>query len=509
MKKYRVLKGIDGKDEGVQGVEKGRRGWHDGTTDYTNCQVRRKTNYADEAVPAGRGLPAEEAQGGKGWPGSALGAWPRVSKLKPVAYSFMDQAFSVGGTFLANVALARTQTKEEYGMFALSYSIFIFLAGLHNATILEPFTVYGSGRYRDRFSDYFPIMARGNFLLGLTLSGGISLLFLVFWRFAPHLASRALLGLGITIGVLLYGIFLRRAFYVQRQPALAAKFSMTFFAAVAVGLLLALRAHLLDGLWVFLILALGWTVAGARYGRKLPVGKMRTAFLEEEPSFWRVHWEYTRWVLITAFVFQLMTQGYYWLVAGFLSVKEVGELRAMSNLIAPVDQIFIALGYVVLPAMASHYVMKRPDNLLSLTKRYALATLGVTALFALGVRILGQQMMHVLYAGKFDNLAPLLFALGLLPLLMAMGNTMAQALKATEKPKLVFYGFLSSGAATFAVGIPLVMHFGLRGAVYGMLLSGATFSVAIGIGFLAAVHGKGQKQAADMRLAAVAAEERP
>src|SRR5713101_4769772 len=426
--------------------------------------------------------------GENGWLRSVVSTLPAPSRLMPIAYSFADQGLAVGANFLANVMLARTQTKEEYGMFALSYSVFTFLAGLHNATILEPYTVYGSGRYRDCSPQYLRLMARSNFLFGLVLSGVISLLCLVFWRVAPHLASRALVGLGITVGVLLSGIFLRRAFYVQHQPALAAKSSLIFFVMVAVGLMVALRAHLLDGLWVFVILALGWTVAGACYGGRLPLGKVRAAFLKEEPGYWGVHWEYTRWVLITAFVFQLMTQGYYWLVAGFLSVREVGELRAMYNLIAPVDQVFIALSYVVLPGMAAHYTMKRMDYLLLLWKRYTLAILSVTALFALGLRILGQQVMHVLYAGRFDGLAPLLFLLALLPLLMAIGNTTAQALKAAEKPKLVFYGFLSSGTATFAVGIPLVMHFGLRGAVYGMLISGATFSVAVGIGFLSAVH---------------------
>jgi hypothetical protein len=53
------------------------------------------------------------------------------------------------------------------------------------------------------------------------------------------------------------------------------------------------------------------------------------------------------------------------------------------------------------------------------------------------------------------------------------------------------------------------MHFGLCGAVYGMLLSGATFSVAISIGFLFAVYRKAREQAAQMSLMPVAAEERP
>src|SRR6266576_2672886 len=76
-----------------------------------------------------------------GWLRSALAAIPAKSRLMPVAYSFADQALAVGGVFLVNVVLARTQTKEEYGMFALSYSVFTFLYGLYNAAVVEPFTV--------------------------------------------------------------------------------------------------------------------------------------------------------------------------------------------------------------------------------------------------------------------------------------------------------------------------------------------------------------------------------
>jgi O-antigen/teichoic acid export membrane protein len=444
----------------------------------------------------------------KGWRPAILAGVPTMGapgKLITVGYSIADQALAVGGGFLVNVALARVQSKEEYGMFALSYSVFTFLAGLHNAAILEPFTVYGSGRYRERFSAYLSLMARSNVLLAVALSGILLLTCLLLFLVAPRLVSRSLIGLGLAAGFLLSGLFLRRGFYVQRQPAFAAKSSLVFFLTVACGVWLAVKTHRLDSFSVFLVLALGWIMAWVVYGRKLNLRRSQETFLEQEPAYWGVHWKYARWVLITAFVFQLMTQGYYWLVAGFLSVKEVGELRAMYNLVMPVDQLFIAMCFLVLPVMAGHYAMKRMDHLLSVWKRFALAILAGNALFALGMLVWGKRLMHVVYAGKFDGLSSLLLTLALLPVLMAVGNTMAQALNAVEKPKLVFYGFLSSGAATFLLGIPLVIHYGLRGAVYGMLLSGMTFSVAIGIGFLFTVYRGAQKQTAPMALAGIAA----
>jgi O-antigen/teichoic acid export membrane protein len=333
-------------------------------------------------------------------------------------------------------------------------------------------------------------MVRNHAFVGLLLTGMLLVTCLGIWWTGSSRVVRALAGFALTVGVLLSGAFLRRIFYLQRQAIFAAGTSLVFFVTVACGLLLATRAHVLDGFSAFLILALGWIVAGASLGGKLAFGKPGEHFLATEPGYWREHWKYSQWVLATAFVFQLTSQGYYWLLAGLLSVKEVGELKAMYILVAPVDQIFIALSYLVLPILASHYVTNRMRSFISLWKRYVFAAVGVTAMFALAVRILGRPAMHLVYAGKFDGLAPLLFALALVPLFMGVGNTVNDALKAAEQPRFVFYAYLASGAATFLLGIPLVIHFGLRGAVAGMLVSAATYSCALGAGFLFMLHGQ-------------------
>ena len=440
------------------------------------------------------------------WLRSPILAMPASTKLMPVVYSVLDQALAVGGGFLVNVALARTQTKQEYGMFALSYSVYLFLTGLHNAVILEPFTVYGSGRYRERFSEYLRLTVRSNVVLGFLLTGILLLIWLVLSVTAPQLMSRALLGLGITVSVLLSGIFLRRVFYVQRQAALAALSSTLFFIIVAFGLWLTVKAHRLDSFSVFLILALGWIGAGAALGGKLRLGKSKDHFLDLEPNYWREHWNYSKWVLATAFVFQFTTQGYYWVVAGFLSAKEVAELRAMYLLVSPIEQSLIAVSYLMVPALAARYAMNRMGSFLSLWKRFTLAAVVITGFFAIAVQLVGKPVTHVLYAGRYDGLSAYLFVLALLPVVLWIGNAMNLALNAVEKPRFVFWAYLASAAATFLGGIPLVMHFGLWGAVSGMLFSGVTFTIAVAIGFFYHIYVKADRQSASVSPPSLASE---
>jgi O-antigen/teichoic acid export membrane protein len=401
--------------------------------------------------------------------------------LHQVACSLADQALSVGGMLMVNVVLARTESKEEYGMFALSYSVFTFLAGLHNAAILEPYTVYGSGRYRLHSSAYFRSMAWINVRAGLLLTGALLSLYVLLERFAPGMASRSLVGLATTVSILLWGVFQRRVFYVQHQAGLAAMTSLVFFVAVACGLRLATKAHLLNSFSAFLVIALGWVAASAGFARKLPFGKNPEAFLQVEPGYWRLHWKYMRWVLATAFVFQLMNQGYYWLVAVLVSVKEVAELKAMALLIAPADQVFIALNYLVLPLLAARSSSGKMEDMLSTWKRYALGIGALTSAFALCVGVFGKSVAHLLYSGRYDDAAPLLMLLGLLPLVMGIGHTMNAALKSMEKPKLVFWAYVCSGCVTLLLGVPLIRYSGLRGAVYGMLLSGAAYTAVLAL----------------------------
>lgn len=408
-------------------------------------------------------------------------SWDRI---RQIGFSIADQGFSVGGMFVVNIALARTQTKEEYGVFALTYSTFTFLAGLHNAAILEAYTIHGSGRYQAHFPAYARLLWRKNagFAVGLTA------VLLLLWRAlawtVPAFRSRTILGMALMCGVLLTASFARRTFYIRRRPDLAARFSSAFLAVCLALLWVSIHTGILSGFAAFLIVGISWSAAALFLAKELREGPASQNFAEIEPGYWAQHWKYSRWVFVTALVFQLTTQGYYWLAAGFLSVKEVGDLRALYNVVTPIDQLFVAMVLLVLPMMSLRYSSRRMVGLVPLWRSYCAGCLAITCGFAAFVNVFGKRIMHLLYAGRFDDIAPLAGILALLPVVMGIGNTINAALKAMERPQAVFYAYLASGATTFLIGLPLVVHFGLRGTVYGMLASAGVYAAALGTGFV-------------------------
>jgi O-antigen/teichoic acid export membrane protein len=408
----------------------------------------------------------------------------RSARLNQIAFSIADQAFSVGGMFVANIALARTVSKEEYGMFALVYSGFTFLNGLHNAAILETYTVYGAGRYRNHGPEYRWLLWRNNALLGIALTVLLFLAWRVLSWTVPAMSTRPLLGLALSSAILLTAALVRRMLYVQRQPQAAAKLSLVFFVTLLILLGVTMRAGLLNGLSVFLIVAVGWIAGGISILRALPRKISMEAFTNAHPNHRSEHWQYARWILGTAFVFQLTNQGYYWVVAGFLSLKEVAELRAIYMLVSPVDQVLSAVTFLVLPMLAHRYASKQVNAFFSLWKKYLLSFVLLSGGFVLFAILLGNPVVHRVYGGKFDEVSTLLATMALVPLLMAVGNTMNAAMKSVERPNMVLYAYVASGAATFIVGIPLVIRFGVRGAVYGMVVSAGVYAATLGIGFL-------------------------
>jgi len=98
--------------------------------------------------------------------------------------------------------------------------------------------------------------------------------------------------------------------------------------------------------------------------------------------------------------------------------------------------------------------------------------------------------MHILYAGKFDDVAPLLGMLALAAGSDGHRELHECGIQAIEKPKLVFYAYVCGGSTTVLLGAPLVTHFGLRGVVCGLLLSAAAYTVSLTVFFLWIVSSK-------------------
>ena len=146
------------------------------------------------------------------------------------------------------------------------------------------------------------------------------------------------------------------------------------------------------------------------------------------------------------------------------------------NLIMPVMHANTALATLLLPAMvrASNWKSFRRILLLGIA---CLSTAAVLYWILIGA--LSGPIVGWLYAGQYTEYAHLLWFVGAIPLLASAGNVLASALRAMERPNLVFQGYALAAVAAGTLGLGAVIYAGIEGAVLGLLFSYAVMGVIL------------------------------
>ncbi len=401
--------------------------------------------------------------------------WEGVRAWSPKgALALVDQGLISGANFIVGIVLARHLAPEQYGAYAVAFQVFLFLSVAYSALILEPLSVFGSSVYRDSNREYLGVLLRIHGVVAAVILLGLCACAWVVRLVSPggELTS-ALIGVAVAAPCMLLFSLARRGFYVKLSPRQAALGALGYFAVVLGGLLLTFYRGSLSPLSAFLLIATGAGVTApmmlAGLGFSL---KPRAAALRLSEVIQR-HWGYGRWALGSAVAIWFSTAIYYPILGSFHGLAETGALQAMSNFSSPVAQAFAAMSLLSLPYAAGLHHQKRSGGTGHLAARLALIYAGGTTLYWLLVVLFRWQIVQTLYAGKYMGIVGLIPWLALGSVLRISATSQAIILRAMHAPALVFVAYGAASAFDVVAGIPLTWAFGLRGAVFGMLLSSA------------------------------------
>ena len=108
--------------------------------------------------------------------------------------ALLDYGFYSGANFLLGILLARWMAPEQYGAYALAFSIFILVTFLYQALLLEPLSVFSGTTYRSNLRGYL----KSNLWLhwGISLAiclllGGAAVAAKVWWHSQPRPMPRS------------------------------------------------------------------------------------------------------------------------------------------------------------------------------------------------------------------------------------------------------------------------------------------------------------------------------
>lgn len=395
--------------------------------------------------------------------------------------AIIDQGLITGSNFILSILLARWLSKEEYGAFALGFAVFLLVATLYQALLLEPMSVFGGADYYPKLRSYFSTLLRIHLIATIViiaLIGGSAQIV----HFAAHADGLpgALAGVAIAAPCVLLLWLARRVFYIQLSANFAVIGATVYcvlligglFLAHARGLLSSFAAFALTGLSALLssMVMLIWLKS------KL---KGRDATLKFR-AVWCRHWTYGKWALLSAAAMWVPANTFYPLVSSFSGVASAGELKALLNFFNPILQVFSALSLLLLPYASRKQSQGAEPK--ALTWKITLLFGGGTLFYWIVVILLQQPAFSLLYGGKYTEVIPLLPVVALGSIFDNAFFGPAIILRAMESPKSVFAALLAAASLSILLGVPATWALGIKGAVWAQSLSAViAFVVAVAL----------------------------
>jgi O-antigen/teichoic acid export membrane protein len=388
--------------------------------------------------------------------------------------SVADQGLVSGAGFVLHVLLARWMPQDEYGMFAIVFSIFLFLSGLHNALLLEPMSVLAPNGTPEQLRQYVAHSIWLHFLLTVALSillliSGLGLMFL------HNPMGEPLMGLAVAGPVILLFWLLRRACYLDGRAQLALHAGLLYALLLFMGLWATEQTDSASPLAAVLILGVSSMGASVLLMQLLGI-KVRTILLECSGSIlvslFLKHWHYGKWVVGSSFVHWAGTAGYVPLIGSLVGFSQAGALRAIQNLILPLQQMLAGLANLWLPSSARLFVDQGKDSLKRNLTNMILGTLLFSVPYLVIILIYSEPIITLLYgSGRYDEFQWLNYYLVVFAIISVVSQGFAITLKALQRPDCVFYSQAGTAGITATVGSLLVWMLGLEGAAIGLNLS--------------------------------------
>jgi O-antigen/teichoic acid export membrane protein len=393
----------------------------------------------------------------------------RRAQLENLAWAVVEQGtFSLAG-FIANVMLARTLGKHEYGSFAMSYAVYVAFLQLQTALMGDPMLVFASGKYADRRAAYIASLLRAYWVLWPALA--LALLAVAHTPIVGLASSAsAFKAMAVALPFLLFIHLMRRVGYASLSTKSAAKGAVSYTICVVFGMELLRRAGQLSVGTTYAVLALSSLGVATAWWRMQHHDRGEPA---ATPIPMRelivTHWSYARWGAMASLLAWFPLHSWYLtvpIVAPRSGVSESGQLRALFNLVQPIIQANAAVATTLVPTFTRR-VARAGDAKLSL--RWAASLLAAPLVYCVGLVSLGPWAVRLLYGEEYDVDRATLLVLGLVPAFHALTGLLRSYCLAHGKPELSFQSAGLAAVASLSVGLPLCHAFGIVGAAAGML----------------------------------------
>lgn len=382
-----------------------------------------------------------------------------LQSVSATRWAALDQVFSSSVNFVLAVAAGRLLGSDGLGSVSIGFSIYLLVLGLGRTLVIQPLVAVtaASAVDKNRIID-----ARG--LLTVLVGAGLAaaatgLLSLV----TPMGISQGLLAFSPWLVPTLLFEYCRSLMYRDRRASHAALSSFLWFVVASATILLGrelLTIRTLVALWG------GGATIGALMGYTAVSFKVRGSadFL----AWWSANlWPASRWHGLASAIVSSGAYAVTIVLALVLTTSDVGGLRAIQSLFAPLSLIGPALalpGFPRIAALESADLARATVEARKLSVKSTVLVAGAVLMLSLG----GHRLLNFFYGAEFERYAVLILPVGFGQLAAAAAGGLVLLLQSQRRTlELLAYGVIGSVTSLGAAWILAASH-GLVAATWGL-----------------------------------------
>ncbi len=397
--------------------------------------------------------------------------------------SLGDQMVASATNFLTGIIIARTCSKEEFGLYMLCFSIVVFVLEVQTALISSPYMVYSPRLEGRRHAAYMGNSLFQQFLLiVLVVLGLCAGLALAVRGVGPEGLSPVLPALILVIWALMLREFIRRICFAGLEM-MTAFFVDTAVALVQLSslLLLAYFNRLTAGTAYYGIgLACGLTCAGWFFLRRSSFS-FRNSHIKED---FKKNLSFGKWMFASCLLWALGMNLYPWLLAFYHGTGATGVWAACYGVIAIANPLLLGIQNFLGPKIVESCTADGREGLTRFVKKVTLYYVLIILPLALFLCLFGDRLVVLFYGEKYGGNGRVVAVLALYLLTLAGAFTLSRALLALEQARIYFMANIVPLVVMLTLGLYLVKQLGVIGVAFGLLAGAVTTAIMMSVIFI-------------------------
>jgi len=379
-----------------------------------------------------------------------------------------DQSLCSLANFLTGVLVARSCSKEEYGLYVLAFTLLMTAQGVQTSLTGTPYTVLSPRLNRQDRKAYLGstlLMHLGiSLLAALTFVAAAGLL---HWLGRGGGLPQVLAVLAAACGFVLLRDFVRTVLLAQLR--VWAGFCLGLSSSVmTVGLL----GWAYWGGWLSAPAAYGIMAFGAAPALVVLFRNWRNIKIAGYQITRQIspNWGIGKWLLGSTAAYMVMAQVYPWALALAAGTGSAAVLGACMAPIMALNPLLIGMGKFMAPKMA-HAAVVGPRHVRKAVSWATLLLAGPLLVLIPGAVFFSEDALWILFGTKYTGYGPVLIVLALGLGVGVLSRPAVAGVTAMGKASLIFRADSVAALTSLAIGLPLALLWGPLGAAWGLLCS--------------------------------------